>query len=259
MLVLNNNELFDVKYMVSILLDLFELLKSKIILNISTIYIDNYIRDYIKNISNTIYSAPKYVYDFPGFCCISINNCVCHGIPGNYILQNNDIVKVDISVKYNNIFADMCRTYVVGICNEEVQSFINNTRFSLLQFVKIFNETNYYKFFDTKHIGQFFYDFAINNNYGVIHEYGGHGIGRDLHSYPIFINAPMNTYKNYKIYDGLLFCLEPMFVFGCTPGLINTKTIGFEVYVDNRYIASHFEDMFIFKNNKIYNIIDFIL
>lgn len=144
---------------------------------------------------------------YPKSICISINDEVVHGIPGNRKIKNGDIVSVDIGVCYKGYHSDSANTYIVGNSTKEVEALVENTRKSLYEGLKAIK--NGAKVSD---IGRNIEDYAHKCNLSVIRELVGHGVGTSVHEDP---DVP-NYYTNQKtvLKTGMVIAVEPMLNLG---------------------------------------------
>ncbi len=144
---------------------------------------------------------------YPKSICISVNDEVVHGIPGNRKIKNGDIVSVDIGVCYKGYHSDSANTYIVGNSTKEVEALVENTRLSLYEGLKAIK--NGAKVSD---IGRNIEAFAQKCHLSVIRELVGHGVGTDVHEDP---DVP-NYYTNQKtvLKTGMVIAVEPMLNLG---------------------------------------------
>ena len=149
-----------------------------------------------------------YGGDFPASLCTSVNDQVVHGIPSDEPLKDGDIVSVDCGALLNGFNGDSCYTFRVGEVSEEVNRLLRTTKESL------------YKGIDAAYAGKRVGDigYAVQKHceeqgFGVIREFVGHGIGKDMHEDPQVPNygRPGNG-KQLK--NGLCIAIEPMIVQG---------------------------------------------
>jgi len=146
--------------------------------------------------------------DFPASLCISVNDTVVHGIPSDYQLREGDIVSIDCGVLLNGFHADSAYTYMVGDVSDEKKKLLRVTKESL------YHGINQAK--AGLRIGDI--SFAIQsyverNNYGVVRELVGHGVGRNLHEEPEVPNFGGRG-KGHKLISGMVIAIEPMINMG---------------------------------------------
>lgn len=145
---------------------------------------------------------------YPASICVSINDEVVHGIPGNRIIRDGDIVSVDIGVNYKGYHSDAANTYIVGDVSKEVRDLVENTEKSLYEGLRVIASGA--KIGD---IGAAIENFAKENNLSVVKELVGHGVGTDIHEDPDVPNfGKKNTGMVLK--EGMVIAVEPMLNLG---------------------------------------------
>lgn len=145
---------------------------------------------------------------FPGTLCMSVNEQVIHGIPGKLVLQEGDIVSVDVGARIDGFCGDAARTFAVGRIAPEVQRLLDVTEESLnagIGQAVIGNRIG-----DIAHAVQTVAEAA---GYGVVRDYTGHGIGRDLHEAPDVPNYGTPG-RGLRLVSGMALAIEPMINMG---------------------------------------------
>ena len=117
--------------------------------------------------------------DFPASICASVNEEIVHGIPGNRVLKDGDIISVDIGAYYNGYHGDAARTLAVGSISDDARKLIEVTKQSFFEGISKAIEGN--RIID---IAGAVEDYATRHGYSVVRDYVGHGIGRDMHEDP---------------------------------------------------------------------------
>jgi methionyl aminopeptidase len=179
---------------------------------------------------------------FPSSLCISVNENVVHGFPGEYELIDGDIVSVDCGVYLNGYHSDAAYTYPVGEVKEEILQLLRTTRDSL--YVGI--DTAVYG----KRIGDIGY--AIQNHvekagYTVVRELVGHGLGRELHESPEVPNYGKRG-KGIMLQEGLIIAIEPMVNLG-TRNIVQ-EADGWTIRTLDRKVSAHFEHTIVIYKEK---------
>ncbi|MEH7094013.1 type I methionyl aminopeptidase [Neobacillus vireti] len=149
-------------------------------------------------------SAPKGEYDFPGFTCISVNEEVAHGIPGNRVIQEGDLVNIDVSGSKNGYFADTGVSIVVGK-GEEILT-------KICEVAKEAFEAGLKKVKPGARItgmGKVVHQVARQNGLTVIMNLTGHGIGRTIHEEPEYIYNYNETSDHGLLKEGMVIAFEP--------------------------------------------------
>lgn len=141
---------------------------------------------------------------FPGVICASVNNEICHGLPNERILQAGDIVGIDIGLQLDGFCGDACVTYPVGEISPAVQRLLQVAEACL--YVGIAEaQTNRH----LSNIGAAIQTYAERHGYSVVEEWGGHGIGRNLHEAPSVPHTGPAR-RGPRLRSGMVFTIEPM-------------------------------------------------
>src|SRR5690606_17475717 len=144
-------------------------------------------------------------YDFKFALNSSLNNVVCHGVPSkDEILKDGDIVNLDVTVKKNGFIADTSRMYLIGDVSPEAKKLSDITYeclFKGIEQVKPGNTVGDIGFAIQRH--------AARNDFTVVREYCGHGIGKQMHEDPQITHYGQKG-KGTKLQKGMTFTIEPM-------------------------------------------------
>ena len=212
--------------------------------------IDNIIGELLKE-SNAI-SAPINIYSFPGYSCISVNDCACHGCPEDYVLKFGDVVTVDLSFIREGYYIDGARNYVIiddySNCNKTIVENIIAAAFSqyLVEYAvkeanKVLNTGGkiYSNFF-----GKVMYALISKSQYNMCVNYCGHSIGSDLHMEPHIPNGNEQLNEKHivelKEYDA--FCIEPIISYkDSDSNHMKVKTDGWYVKNISKEVCFHYE------------------
>lgn len=151
---------------------------------------------------------------YPASSCISINEVVCHGIPGDRALADGDIVNVDLTTIVEGWYGDQSEMFMIGEVSAEAKTLVQTTLDALWVGINAIQPFGY-----VRDIGREIYAFANRNKlkpYGVVREYQGHGIGRSFHQEP---SVPHFWFRgqrvgNQVIKPGMCFTIEPMLNLG---------------------------------------------
>lgn len=170
---------------------------------------------------------------FAGSICASVNEELVHGIPGDKILKNGDIISIDIGAKYNGYHGDSAWTYAVGDISEENQKLLDVTEQSLnkgLEEAKPGVRLSNISHAIQTHVES--YDFSI------VREYVGHGVGQDLHEDPQIPHfGPPN--KGPRLKPGMVLAIEPMVNAG--KRYVRTLPDNWTVVTTDGKMCAHFE------------------
>lgn len=141
---------------------------------------------------------------FPGSICASVNDQVIHGIPGEIVLREGDIISIDVGALKNGYHADAARTHPVGKVSEAAAELIKVTEESFFEGLKYCRKG--YRLSDVSHAIQ---KYSEDRGYGVVRDFVGHGVGRNLHEDP-----PIPNYgppgRGPRLEVGMVLAIEPM-------------------------------------------------
>ncbi len=170
---------------------------------------------------------------FPASICTSVNEVVVHGIPNDEPLREGDIVSVDCGTRLNGFCGDSCYTFCVGEVSPEVKALLKTTKESLYKAIE--QALPGRRLGDIGHAVQ---SHCEAQGYGVVREFVGHGIGREMHEDPQVPNyGSRGTGKQVK--NGLCIAIEPMITMG-SPALVMLDDRWGVVTQDGKS-AAHFE------------------
>ena len=201
-----NDEIELMKVAGSIVGDTHHYLEQYIKPGITTKELDVLAKKYI--LSRNATPSFEGLYGFPGAICISINDEVVHGIPGNRKLKNGDIVTLDIGACYKGYHGDSAWTYKVGNVSKEVDELLKHTEEALFVGLKEVKPGN-----RIGDIGYAISEYAKKYNLGVVKELVGHGIGNHVHEDPDVPNyGKKGTGPILK--EGMCIAVEPMLNMG---------------------------------------------
>lgn len=155
--------------------------------------------------------------DFPGYICVSVNECIIHGLGNDIPFKKQDKVTLDIGFKYENIYVDSAVTKIVDPdSNQEYQNFVNRCYKSLWSAIKVAKSI--------KESGKTLYSGDIasaiegmvksfnDNCCSIIDNYVGHTIGRQLHQKPHVFNKGVKRSEGEELKANTVICIEPMFL-----------------------------------------------
>jgi methionyl aminopeptidase len=177
----------------------------------------------------------KNYHGFPAALCISVNETVVHGFPGEYELKETDVISVDCGVLFKGFHSDSAYTYPLEKVGQDVLNLLNRTYDSL--FLGIAQAKAGNRIGD---IGFAIQSFVESFGYGVVRELVGHGVGKSLHEDPEVPNYGKRG-KGVKIMPGMVFAIEPMINMG-TKNVVQEKD-GWTIRTSDRKPSAHFEHM----------------
>jgi methionyl aminopeptidase len=175
-------------------------------------------------------------YDgFPKSICVSINNEVCHGIPSkDVILKNGDIVNVDATTILNGYYSDASRMFMIGEVDEEAKKLVEVTKECLNKGLEAVKPWGF-----LGDIGAVIQEYAESNGYSVVREFGGHGVGLDIHEEP-FVSHFGKRGTGMVLVPGMVFTIEPMINAGSNEIFIDEDD-GWTVFTDDGSLSAQWE------------------
>ncbi len=169
---------------------------------ITTLELDKIADDYTLTLGGI--SACIGYHGYPKATCISPNQVVCHGLPGDYIIKEGDIVNIDVTVKKDGFFGDNSKTFMVGEVSPVAIDLVQTAYEAMMIGIEAITPKGW-----TGDIGFETNKFVTRKGYSTIKEIGGHGIGRVFHSEP-FVPAFGKKGKGEKLRPWTCFTVEPM-------------------------------------------------
>ncbi len=177
--------------------------------------------------------AFKGYMGFPSTLCISIEDAVVHGIPGEVELKEGQIVGIDCGAELNGYYGDHAKTFSVGKINNEKKKLMEITEQSLYKGIEKAVPGNY-----VGDIGYAVQTHAESNGFSVVRELVGHGIGENLHEEPQVPNYGSPN-QGYKLHTGMCIAIEPMINLGGRE--IYTAKDGWTILTADGKASAHFE------------------
>ncbi|MDR3762752.1 MAG: type I methionyl aminopeptidase [Acidobacteriota bacterium] len=178
-------------------------------------------------------SGPKKVYDFPGYSCISVNDEVVHGVPGNRKLGDGDLVKLDVTVEIGGFMGDACETVAVGNVLPERRKLIDCAQEAFRAGLAVVRPG-----IRAYEIGKAVQQTVRHAGFHVVRDLGGHGIGRTIHEAP-FIPNDFDPRCSDLLTEGLVFTIEPIIAMGTSRTF--TRKDGWTIRTRDRSFAAHYE------------------
>ena len=206
---------------------------------VTTLALDECAEKYIRAAGGQ--PAFKGYTGFPATICASINHEILHGIPSERALKEGDILSIDCGVLYNGFYSDAAYTYAVGNVPKEWLNLLAITEkalYSGIAAAKVGNRIG--------DISYAVYQCVEPTGYSIVRNYGGHGIGKNLHEGPDVPNIGCPG-RGYRIQEGLVIAIEPLVNLGGdevvegSDGCVTTK---------DKKVAAHFEHTVAIVNGK---------
>lgn len=168
----------------------------------TTLEVDEIADDYTKTIGGI--SACVGYHGYPRATCISVNQVVCHGLPGDYVIKEGDILNLDVTVKKDGFFGDTSKTIMIGKVTPNAEDLVKTAYEAMMVGIEAITPKGW-----TGDIGFETNKFVTRKGYSTVKEIGGHGIGRIFHTDP-FIPAFGKKGKGEKLRPFTCFTVEPM-------------------------------------------------
>ena len=177
---------------------------------------------------------------YPASVCISVNEVVIHGIPGDRVIKDGDIVSIDVGATKDGYVGDCAATFVAGNCDEESRKLIDVTRQSFFEGIKYARPG--YRVSDISHAVQ---TYAEENGFSVVREFVGHGVGRQMHEEPEVPNFGKPGHGP-RLVAGMTIAVEPMI----NAGVYGVKILkdGWTVVTIDGKRSAHYENTILSTN-----------
>ncbi len=197
--------------------------------------------DYIRS-RGAIPSCLGYC-SYPASVCVSVNEQVVHGIPGERIIRDGDIVSLDFCAYKNGYHADAARTFLVGDVSEEKRRLVRVT------------EECFFKAVENLKAGTPLYDIgaavqkhAESNGYSVVRALVGHGIGKEMHEDPAVPNFG-KAGTGVRLKAGTVLCIEPMINMGGYQ--VDFLSDGWTVETRDKQPSAHYENTVVIREDGV--------
>ncbi len=198
---------------------------------ITTDEIDRFVHE--DTVRRGAYPAPLNYHGFPKSVCTSVNEVVCHGIPGPQVLKDGDIINVDVTTRFEGFYGDTSATFYIGEPSPEARKVTEVSRKSLELAIAQVKEGA-----RLGDIGAAIQEYAEGEGCSVVRAFVGHGIGRTFHEPPQVSHVGKRG-QGMRLRAGMCFTIEPM---------INLGTHEIEVLADkwtaltlDRKLSAQFE------------------
>ena len=189
------------------------------------------------------HSAPRSTYRFPGATCISVSPIIAHGIPGEYVLKDGDLIHIDVSAELDGYYADTGASLTLSKQNHQVVKLLDATKATLwkaLHAAKAGTRLNT--------IGKVVQREARKRGYNVIYDLTGHGIGRGLHEEPSNVLNFYDPRDSRVLAEGLVLAVEPFLTTG--RGHVVEEEDGWSLRTIDNSMAAQFEHTIIVTRDQ---------
>lgn len=175
----------------------------------------------------------NYHGTYPATLCLSPNDVIVHGIPGDYRLADGDILSVDAGAIYQGFHGDAAFTMAIGAVDAEAQTLIDAAEEGLWAGIRAVRPGG-----RLGDIGAAVEAVGRRHGYGIVEEYLGHGIGRQMHEEPQVPNLGQSG-TGLKLRTGMALCIEPMFNLGGRQTMVDDD--GWTVRTADGSLSAHWE------------------
>jgi methionyl aminopeptidase len=188
-------------------------------------------------------SAPEVAYHYPGATCISVSPVIAHGIPGEHILSEGELIHIDVSAELDGYFSDTGASMWISRRSPEIHKLLEATKATLNKAVQAARAGR-----RINEIGKTVQQEARKRGYNVIYELTGHGIGHALHEEPGEIWNFYNPRDHRILKEGVVLAIEPFLTTG--QGRIREESDGWSLRTADSAIAAQFEHTIIVTRNE---------
>ena len=207
---------------------------------VTTGEIDKAVHDFI--VSQGAKPSFLHYQGYPGSACISVNEVVIHGIPGNRVLKDGDIVSVDVGALWQGFHGDCAATFACGTISQEAQRLIDVTKQSFFEGIRFARQGN--RVSDISHAVQAYVE---ANGFSVVRAFVGHGVGEHLHEEPSVPNygAPG---KGPRLVKNMTIAVEPMVNMGTYE--VRVLRDGWTTVTADGKLAAHYENSILITDGE---------
>jgi len=211
--------------------ELLDLFVNEVKPGITTNYLDTFAYDFI--LDHGAIPAPLNYRGFTKSICTSVNHVICHGIPGERVLDEGDVVNIDVTLILDGWHGDTSRMYCAGVPSVKAKNLINNTYESMMKGINLIKPG-----VRLGDLGFIIQENAEKNNYSVVREFCGHGLGKVFHDEPNILHyGTEGTGEELK--EGMFFTVEPMVNIGRPDSKILSD--GWTAVTRDRSLSAQFE------------------
>ncbi len=203
----SNHDIEGIRQAGNLVLETLDLAASIIKPGLKTDAINTVVHDFtIKN--NAIPAPLNYRGTYPKSVCVSVNEVICHGIPGERKLADGDIVNIDVTSILDGYYADASLTYFVGSPSTDAKKIVDVSRQSLIEGIAMVKPGN-----TVGDIGHAIQKYAEGQGCSVVRDFVGHGVGLEFHEQPQIPHFGKKG-EGIELVPGMVFTIEPMINLG---------------------------------------------
>jgi len=211
--------------------EVLDMITPYVVTGTTTAALDTLCHDYI--LAHGAVPAPLNYKGFPKSTCISLNHVVCHGIPGEKVLRDGDILNIDVTVILDSWYGDTSRMYFVGEPSVKAQRLTEVTYDCLMRGIDAARPGN-----SLGDIGYAIQSYAESFRYAVVRDFTGHGLGQSFHCAPTVLHYGVPN-DGLRLQPGMIFTIEPMI----NAGRHETKILadGWTAVTRDKSLSAQFE------------------
>ena len=219
--------------------DVMDFIRPHVQPGVTTGKLDELIHDYTLDHGHTpaCLGYPGDKFPFPNSCCISVNDIICHGIPGDYELRPGDIANVDLTSIVDGWHGDQSETFLIGMVDAHVRDVTQCAFDSLYLAIEAIHPDC-----PISNIGEAIVEHVAQHypGFGVVDKYIGHGIGQRFHQPPNIPHVPNRQSRQERLAPGMCFTIEPM-INGGTSDTKCDRSDGWTVRTTDGAVSAQFE------------------
>jgi len=202
----NSHEINGIRKSGELLLSILDQVEKMIAPGLKTDDINTFVHE--ETIKAGAIPAPLNYRGFPKSVCVSVNDVICHGIPGMHVLKDGDIVNVDITPILDGYYSDASKTFFVGTPTKDGEKIVNVAAQSLKRGIEVIAPGA-----TLGDIGFAIQNYAESQGCSVVREFIGHGVGIDFHEQPQVMHFGKRG-DGITLVPGMVFTIEPMINLG---------------------------------------------
>jgi len=220
---------------------LMDFVRDQIQPGVTTGEIDRLVDEYTRDHGHV--PAPFRYEGFPKSCCTSINEVICHGIPGEYALQEGDIMNLDVTSVVDGWHGDSSETFLIGEVSDDARAVVQCSFDCLYLAIDALRPGC-----RVSEIGDAVVKRANRCSFSVVREFVGHGVGRQFHQEPTIPHYPTRQSRRDRLPPGVCFTIEPMINIGARRG-ITSKQDNWTVRTEDNSLSAQFEHTILMTEN----------
>ena len=205
--------------------------------------IDDFCFKRIKELGAT--PAPLFYRGFPKVSCTSLNHVICHGIPSkDKLLKKGDILNIDVTSIIDGWHGDTSRMFQIDEISVKAQNLMKVTHQCLMEAIGVVKPGE-----KISQIGKIIDQIADSNNFSVVQDFCGHGVGKKFHENPSIVHYYDPHYDSLEFISGMIFTIEPMI----NIGKYNSKVLsdGWTAVTRDKTLSAQYEHTIYINDDKV--------